>query len=493
MYTRQIYVTPESNEKVLDDFKKISFEAMDIFYHHLNEVYSFQSANFNCLIVGSIVHPEHSAFDIDKLLLKQEINCFEDLNRALSRCIGRYYQFYKGQDGLYLRADATSLAQINYSQQDKTIATDLNLLKEVSNDFGLNKAANDFYVHTFPKKGNGNAWVGNESIYKDVNKILPNHSLDLQHFTESRYWPWDSFKENNFNSTVHKIADELKGVLCALSEVAPLSIAVTGGYDSRVMLAASKNIKHKCYYFIDKLSFMTDTHSDTVIGSELCKRMDVEFHIHKDFPAIKDIPESFKSDFMNNVFFATQKRIPEVYYYHQHLSKHTNICGVGEFGRSVYGAPSSSKSVSFLCQKYQCSNSEYAITETEKWLRSVKNSKELAGYPINTLYYIEQKIGNWGAVGNAESDIAFEEVNPFASHYLISLMLMLKPKYTAYANSKLFSALIHELAPELDGVPINPASGFKEKTIKLIKGNKYYPYIDEFRAFLTDKFSKRGF
>ena len=169
---------------------------------------------------------------------------------------------------------------------------------------------------------------------------------------------------------------------------------------------------------------------------------------------------------MGSVFFATERRLPEVYYYHQHLSEHINICGVGEFGRSVYGAPSVSKGVSFLCQKYQCGNSKYGINETKKWLSNVKKSSLLSGYPVNTLYYLEQRLGNWGAVGNAESDIAFEEVNPFASHYTISLMLNLEPKYTDYVKCELFSALIKELAPELDGVPINPVSGYKAKTIK---------------------------
>ena len=60
-------------------------------------------------------------------------------------------------------------------------------------------------------------------------------------------------------------------------------------------------------------------------------------------------------------------------------------------------------------------------------------------------------------------------------------------------SSELFSALIKELAPELDGVPINPVSGYKAKTIKKIKGSKFFPYLDGFRTFLVDKLSKKGF
>jgi len=51
----------------------------------------------------------------------------------------------------------------------------------------------------------------------------------------------------------------------------------------------------------------------------------------------------------------------------------------------------------------------------------------------------------------------------------------------------------NKVAFELDGVPINLAEGCKVKIFKKIKENRYYPYINEFRVFLTGKFTKKCF
>ena len=43
-----------------------------------------------------------------------------------------------------------------------------------------------------------------------------------------------------------------------------------------------------------------------------------------------------------------------------------------------------------------------------------------------TGFYWEHMLGNWGTVGNSESDIAIEEINPFNSHLLYEIFLELK-------------------------------------------------------------------
>ncbi|MGX1926523.1 hypothetical protein ACUALS_15395 [Vibrio sp. NH-7] len=493
VFSRQIYIYKEqANQKRLANFSHVCFGELDIYYHDLNDVHFYEEDNFKCIVIGKIFHPDQLSFDFSALLNSGAINSFCDANKALEHCVGRFYFIYSGVDGDFLRADPTSLAQINFHCSEKIIATDLNLVKEISGELSLNQQAHDFYVHTFPSKGNGNAWVGNESIYTDVNKILPNFALDLVEFKEVRYWPWEPYCENEFSKSVALLAKELKKTLNVLSHESPLSIAVTGGNDSRVMLAASKDIRDKCYYFIDKLPSMSLDHTDISIGRQLCDIFGVKYNIHDSLLDVNEIPVDFKNEYLNSVFFAMEKRLPEVYYYSCDLSHYINICGVGEFGRSVYGTPASSKSTGFLCNKYLCGNSNYGILQTKKWRDDFVNSELTRKYPMNTLYYIEQKLGNWGAVGNAESDIAFEEVNPFASHFNISLMIKLNKKYTTYNNCELYASLIDELAPELNSLPINPAKDVKSKFVKKIKSSIFITLIDEMRAIYSVSLSKKG-
>lgn len=494
MFKRQILISHKesTNVQVPDGFKHTDIYNYNVYYHELNEINYYKGNVFECMVIGTIVHPEQKYFDLNPLLSDCcDEASFELINQKLSRCCGRYYLFYKGIDGTFLRADATSLAQMNYCGQAKKIATDINLLKYSGLTVTKNKSAEKFYEEVFPKKGNGNAWVGDETPFNEINKVLPNHALNLNSFDVVRYWPWKKFTIENFEHAVEDIALELQLLLKAFSEVSPLSIAVTAGNDSRIMAAASKAIKGDVYYFVDTLSFMDNEHSDIVIGKKVCEALDASFNVHESFESLDTIPADFKNNYFASVFYALPKRLPEVYYYSKNLHNRINICGVGEYGRSVYGAPMFNTDSNFLCYKYQCINSRYANMVTYKWLADIEKHEFAASYPINTLYYFEQKLGNWGAVANAESDIAFEEVNPFGSHAIIEKMICLNPKFTTYTNNKLFNKLVDTLAPELNSIPINPQSSFVAKLKAYFKGSTLFAVIDQLRYRLKNHFGAK--
>jgi hypothetical protein len=494
MFTRQILLSHSSNSdlNIPNGFDRFNFDDYIVYYHHLNAIYSYQSDSFECLIVGVVVHPDLAEFNLKDLFSDEILNpTFLQINKILERVCGRYYLLYKGDDGVFVRSDATSLAQINYCKMKQIIATDINLLKYSGVAVSINSEAEGFYKEVFPRKGNGNAWIGTGTIYNEICKALPNHTLSLSNYEVTRFWPWRDFNYIDFNIAVSEITNELKLTLKAFSRLAPLSIAVTAGNDSRVMAAASKDVSESCYYFIDKLSSMNDSHPDLVVGARVCEVLNVYFNKHDNFESISNIPLEFKNSFSGSVFYSLPKRLPEVYNYSVKLSGHINICGVGEFGRSVYGPSKFKVEPNYLCYKYQCANSTYANKVTTSWLNELKHHPYASQYPINTLFYIEQKLGNWGAVGNAESDLAFEEVNPFASHYLISKMIMLNSRYTRYTNNKLFLRLVSNMASELDSIPINPKHSFSSKLKTALKSSFIFSIVDIAKYHLINNLGKK--
>ncbi|RMZ61850.1 hypothetical protein D9U34_22125, partial [Vibrio anguillarum] len=252
-----------------------------IYFDSHNKVYQYIGRFFSLLIVGEIVHPQFDSFDL-RIIVNELDNSdisFPIINKSLSRCCGRYYLFYSDSKVDMLRADATSLAQINFSSSYGLIATDISLLQYQSIKLTHNEEAYKFYKEVFPKKGNGNAWIGHETIFNEIEKVLPNHALSIRDMKVVRYWPQVEFKYHDINQVVTEVAEELKAILKAFSEVSPLSIAVTAGNDSRVMAAATKEIKHRCYYFIDKLKNLNDDHPDIVIGKRICDTLGVKYTI----------------------------------------------------------------------------------------------------------------------------------------------------------------------------------------------------------------------
>jgi len=70
---------------------------------------------------------------------------------------------------------------------------------------------------------------------------------------------------------------------------------------------------------------------------------------------------------------------------------------------------------------------------------------------IMKLLLWEALLGNWGAVGNSESDIAIEEFDPYNSHYIYEIMLSVDS-----VQGDLFEGTFKEMWPELLDYPFNP-------------------------------------
>jgi hypothetical protein len=75
----------------------------------------------------------------------------------------------------------------------------------------------------------------------------------------------------------------------------------------------------------------------------------------------------------------------------------------------------------------------------------------------------EQLLGNWGAVGNSESDIAIEEFDPYDSHYMYETLLGVDEVAIKGNRHLMFREMLRRMWPELLEFPINPPSTFKDR------------------------------
>jgi len=110
----------------------------------------------------------------------------------------------------------------------------------------------------------------------------------------------------------------------------------------------------------------------------------------------------------------------------------------------------------------------YVMKQAERILAEMLPVYRKFGINLLTGFYWEQMIGNWGATGNSESDIAIEEVNPMNSHELYEVFLGVDDKYTKYANNTLFKEMIQKMWPELLEFPINPPYTPRSKLVNLL-------------------------
>lgn len=413
---------------------------------------------------------------------------FGSLTLALKPYAGRYALFYQARECLNLVQDALALREVYYCQRENAVVcgSQPNLLVRFSQPM-IHESSNpellDFVQNHLPRVRNGRLWVGDGTPYEGVKHLLPNHYVDLTRLESRRYWPNTLLSRIELDEAVCKCAAFLQGAMKAAAHRHHLMLAVTAGEDSRAILAASKEISSSIYFFINKHDTLSDQSGDIRIPQEIFRRIGVPFNVHQ-YP--KDVPEEFKRIFLENTLYARDILLPAIYnVYHKQHSNKVNILGVGEVGRTKFYDEPKKLNPYYLAYMLRYRRSSYAVRECESWLAGAKSLARQYGLNIMTLFWWEVLIGNWGSVGNSESDIAIEEFDPYASHLLYETFLSVDAKFRTFKDNILFEELVRFMWPELLGVPYNPPDTIKgwlvlalhklgiESTLRMLKCSLY--------------------
>lgn len=476
------------NEKstLLSDWESIQINVdLYLYYKELqHEIASF--SGFSVYLLGYFFNPlEKNMRTLESLL--EGIKSIEDILNAFKPVCGRYIVIVVKNSDIYCFTDALSLRNLYYSDQINCIvrmASDINLFKYLLPNLKYTNDAEllSFYENDFKKIGKGNAWVTDKTLYDGVFKLLPNHLLNLTSIKTKRYWPNKKIHETPLHLAGKELASYIESVLEEASKVSKLSIAITAGYDSRLVAAASKKIRESVHYFIDKVGDMSDNDIDIQIGTRVAEILGVEYNIN-DLNAVSgsQVPKNFSEAYFASVFYAGSRRLNQVYNYYQNYQNYLNVCGVGEIGRNRFGSARLGITGAKLAYKYGYSNNKFVQKCADEWLNtSLKSCNEFNINPY-TLYYWEVDLGNWGSVGNSESDIAIEEFNPFNSHFLLEMMISVNDKDTNNVENNLFNYAISSLDNNLSNIPINPPKSRKEVMLRKLKVSKFYGFIDHVR------------
>lgn len=427
-----------------------------LYAHPDLEVTSQAKASAMVVLVGYIfdpINPEKTNSDIISDIISS-VSRFEDLIAAIKPLAGRYVFIYKDENSFMILHDPLGLREIYYcTQPNKMICgSQPNLLDTFSEPkLGITKDQDilNFYKHEMKLVRGGRLWVGDETYFHNVKHLMPNHYLDIKSLVAKRYWPNRKLERIEWNKAIKQSCDYLKGALKAVTTRYNVMMAVTSGKDSRSLLAASREVKDRIYYFINKEPNLTEKSVDIRIPRNIFARLNIPFHVHD---VNGTVDEGFKKLFLNNVFMSTELILPTIYnvYFKNHQNK-VNLLGVGEIGREYYGKAPHDLDGYYLARCLKYKHSKYATTQCEKWLQEIRGIAEEYNVDIMKLLLWECLLGNWGVVGNSESDIAIEEFDPYDSHNIYEIMLSVDP-----AQGDFFEGMFKEMWPELLEFPFTP-------------------------------------
>lgn len=435
-------------------------------YAHIDLLVTSVSGNGSRLILlGDILDwefPEKSNQDIAEEILTPD---FQALLEKTSRYAGRFVIIHIQNGVIRLMHDATACRKIYYySGASYYCASQPHLLARVA---GISKTTHTEklkYYRSSAYKFLNNANIGDLTSYEPVFQVLPNHYLNLNDHSITRYWAKTIKCGITLNETADICARMLKGYMKSISLRYAIMLPVTAGKDSRTLLAATRDISGKVYYYINKENRMPVDSLDIVVPNKLINDLGLTFHIVD--PYIKVDPDFSEVYFESNPD-ATEFYLPLIYNYYINFSDKVNL--PGNFVASaydMYGSYVKKITPKILGLLNYVNKYNFAIDYYKRWL---EGSWEFCRqYNINPLmlFYWEERLANWGTQVQIHKDIAQEDLIPYNSRQLIHYFFSIKPEYIDRPDFLFFKKIIGNLWCELLIAPTNPSR--KNKVAKLI-------------------------
>jgi len=439
---------------------------------------------FAVCLIGYILDPERPDAGSDDILQSIVENAAHgrDVFDTIETFGGRWVLIVHDAGAIKLLHDAAGLRQVYYSidtlQGAVWCASQPGHIARIQ-DLEMDPEAVQF-IQYFKNREKEYWWPGQGSPYPSIHRLLPNHYLDLNNGEAVRFWPKKRREPCRIEKAIDIISKELTGMIQSAASRFDLAMGMSAGWDSRLMLAASRPVADRIrYYTINKTEF-DKTHPDIDIPTKLLSRLRLS---HDLIEPLEKASAEFSDLFTRHVPFAHEIRLARMYtnlnFYQRRKVGTTG--NVSEVARCYYKRPDSSSepvTAEFLMKATKAEH-PFAKPQFAKWLETVDATFD---YHVLDLFYWEQRIGSWFAHNCLEFDTAWSDVFiPFNSRRLLMDMLSVEERHRQGPSYTLYSRLIKKMWPDILCYPINPDTRPKsERVINYIK--KIARPLKRFRA-----------
>ena len=431
------------------------------------ELYQATDKNKSITLLGFILdpnNPEAGNADIVEALIRKFDRC-DDFWKYTGEFGGRWILIVNDGQDTILFQDAAGLRSLYYSQpsslkqtycasQSGLIAKTLNLTMDKEALGYINsREPYDYEVYWLP---------GDASMYADIKALLPNHYLNLRTGQSQRFWPDADVKGLSRQEAVAESSRLLHGLMLSARRRFNLALSLTAGWDSRVMLALSRDMIHDLYCFT--LTYPhTENTRDVTIPAALLKKLGLK---HSLIPYPKQVNAEYKHVYQTSIDAATTAYCADAQAMHD-CYPNNRVCitgDVAEIFKCYYrlakpkGTDVSADDLAQLCG---IGIHPFLIEAFERWL----STAEPRNVHLLDLFCWEQIAGRKQALIRAQYDVAHESFSPFNCRSLLVTMLSVDEEYRRPPEYKILTELMKQVWPEVLSVPINPPEKIRMKNL----------------------------
>lgn len=393
----------------------------------------------------------------------------DGLDGMLGSLAGNFVCLVASGADVRLYLDACGSLSALYSEERRCISSNIFLIPEPNSSRDNRKYADRFDIPAsdcmFP--------VG-MTPRTDIERLLPNHYLDLKKWKAVRYWPNGQVTDTtNVEETVRQIGDLVARNISAVAQVVPVQMSLTAGRDSRMLLACARHWAGEASFFTYALPDRTGK-LDVHLAERLAERLHLR---HKVLPFVASGQSDGEKWLYRTGASVGERRGFEAMRTTMQLdSRRAYLPGlVAELARGYYWhlarhIPSldDRDGVSrVLLRAINAPIDEQTTARLSTWVAGLP-AVDILG--LLDFFYLEQRLGCWaGIVSYAYADMVRFESWPLNSRRLVRLMLSLPRSYRAAARVN--DDIIRMRWPELAQFPYNKG----DLPFRVVDALAYYP------------------
>jgi hypothetical protein len=317
-------------------------------------------------------------------------------------------------------------------------------------------------------------WLpGDASMYEEVKALLPNHYLNLRTGQSHRFWPDADLKGMSSQEAVAESSRLLRGLMVSARQRFGLALSLTAGWDSRVMLALSRDMARDLYCFT--LAYPHTEHTrDVTIPAALLKKLGLKHSLLK-YP--EHVNAEFKTIYQANIDAANKSYCADAQAMYDHYPQSLAcITGdVAEIVKCYYRLDEhrrndvSARDLAELCG---IGTHPFLMKAFDRWL----SAADSRNFDLLDLFCWEQIAGRKQALIRAQFDIAHESFAPFSCRSLLTTMLSVDEDYRRPPEHKFLRELIERFWFEVLRLPINPPEKIRAKNLVIGTLKKLHLY-----------------
>lgn len=308
-----------------------------------------------------------------------------------------------------------------------------------------------------PSGQRGRWWPGIGSPYAGIRHLTPNHYLDLQTKRQYRFWPKRPITPRSLESATQEGADILRGMMLgARARFDKMTLMITGGWDSRLVLTACRSFAADLSYVT--LDYPKGNKSDVAVPARLLSRLGLKHEIARAGlnPSADFLQEYKYYVVMPNNYYAANAEALSPFFNRRRVA----ITGVAAGPLpGTYELPGLARhfikrmTPEVLTRiRPEMENHPYAINAFSEWRDGLG---DIHDHDPLDIFFWEQRTGNWHADYSAGYDLIWQDcIAPMNCRYLHEIFLGVDKRLREKPPAIFHQRLMRKLWPEvlnLDG------------------------------------------